>query len=179
MFWTKPLRSDRQLVVKVRQLFAERNQQQHSHGQGYIHHQQQRRQRRRSLTGRDRSRPLRPLSDADNDPLCKTVCFTAPSLSSGASDVRGELLALFGRLPNLGGSLWSESFRANNKMKTAQSAPELKWLLDAGGGGPAARVAEKPQTFVTAPAAADDQEDDIHWPPQQLQVIRCTDWTRR
>ncbi|XP_050062205.1 uncharacterized protein LOC114119189 [Aphis gossypii] len=142
---------------KVRQLFAERSQQQQ--GPGYQHHQQLRRQRRRSLTGRDRSRPLRPLSGGDDDPLCKTVCFTAPSLAGGAdlvgissangSDVRGELLALFGRLPNLGGQLLSESFRAGaGKMKTAQSAPELKWLLDGGtgpgraGGGPARPAAQ-------------------------------------
>ncbi|KAF0762681.1 Uncharacterized protein FWK35_00010428 [Aphis craccivora] len=142
----------------VRQLFAERNQQQQ--GPGYQHHQQLRRQRRRSLTGRDRSRPLRPLSGGDDDdPLCKTVCFTAPSLAGGAdlvginsangSDVRGELLALFGRLPNLGGQLLSESFRAGaGKMKAAQSAPELKWLLDGGtgpgraGGGPARPAAQ-------------------------------------
>lgn len=126
----------------MRQLFAERHQQQ---GPGYLHHQQQKRQRRRSLTGRDRSRPLRKLSGTDDDPLCKTVCFTAPSQAGGTadmiginganSDVRGELLALFGRLPNLGGQLWSESFRGNNKMKTAQSAPELKWLLDDSSGG--------------------------------------------
>lgn len=128
---------------KVRQLFAERNQ--HVHGPGNQH---QRRQRRRSLTGRDRSRPLRPLSDPDNDPLSKTVYFTTPSLVNGADlvgindrdggTVRNELLALFGRLPNLGGQLLSESFRGG-KMKTAQSAPELKWLLDGstgpGGGG--------------------------------------------
>lgn len=144
--------------AKVRQLFAERNQQQQ--GPGYQHHQQLRRQRRRSLTGRDRSRPLRPLSGGDDDdPLCKTVCFTAPSLAGGAdlvginsangSDVRGELLALFGRLPNLGGQLLSESFRAGaGKMKAAQSAPELKWLLDGGtgpgraGGGPARPAAQ-------------------------------------
>lgn len=113
--------------MKVRQLFAERNQQQHVQGPGYLHHQQQRRQRRRSLTGRDRSRPLRPLSDQDKDPLSKTVYFNAPSVDGG------ELLALFGRLPNLGGRLWSETFRATPKMKTAQSAPELKWLLDTGG----------------------------------------------
>lgn len=56
-------------------------------------------------------------------------------INGAKSDVRGELLALFGRLPNLGGQLWSESFRSNNKMKTAQSAPELKWLLDGSGGG--------------------------------------------
>lgn len=126
----------------MRQLFAERNQQQ-VQGLGYQHHQQLQRQRRRSLTGRDRSRPLRPLSGTDNDPLSKTVCFTAPSLAGGAdlvgingtgSDLRGELLALFGRLPNLGGQLLSESFRGGNKMKTAQSAPELKWLLDGGTG---------------------------------------------
>lgn len=97
------------------------------------------------MTGRDRSRPLRPLSgDADDDPLCKTVCFNAPSPGNGADfvgissagDVRGELLALFGRLPNLGGQLLSESFRGGAKMKTAQSAPELKCLLDGSGEGP-------------------------------------------
>lgn len=72
------------------------------------------------------------------------MCFTAPSaaafseiIGGSAGDLRGELMALFGRLPNLGGRLLSESFRANGggKMKTAQSAPELKWLLD-GGSGP-------------------------------------------
>ncbi|XP_025196845.1 uncharacterized protein LOC112595756 isoform X2 [Melanaphis sacchari] len=147
---------------KVRQLFAERSQQQQQQGMGYQHHQQLRRQRRRSLTGRDRSRPLRPLSggDDDDDPLCKTVCFTAPSMVGGADlvgissanggDVRGELLALFGRLPNLGGQLLSESFRGKaGKMKAAQSAPELKWLLDGnsggGGGGGGPRPAPAPQ----------------------------------
>ncbi|KAL4126841.1 hypothetical protein QTP88_011049 [Uroleucon formosanum] len=133
---------------KVRQLFAERSQQQQ--GPGYQHHQQQRRQRRRSLTGRDRSRPLRPLSGADDDPLCKTVCFTAGGGGDlvgvgGGGDVRGELLALFGRLPNLGGQLLSESFRAGaGKMKTAQSAPELKWLLDGGTGPGRAGGAHRP-----------------------------------
>lgn len=176
--------------MKVRQLFAERHQQQHVQGLGFAHHQQQRRQRRRSLTGRDRSRPLRPLSGADNDPLCKTVCFTAPSIGG---DVRGEMLALFGRLPNLGGSLWSESFRAGNgiKMKTAQSAPELKWLLDAGGGGPGGRVLEKPHAFVTTVAepAMDDREGDDDWRPQQqvrfrLDILALAErkisyWTRK
>lgn len=133
-------------------LFAERNQQQPVLGPGQQHHQQHRqrhpkRQRRRSLTGRDRSRPLRPLSDADVDPLCKTVCFTAPSMAGAGGDVRGELLALFGRLPNLGGRLLSESFRKDGgQMKTAQSAPELKWLLDGAGG--------------TAAAAGGDHGDD-------------------
>lgn len=82
------------------------------------------------------------LSSPSDDPLCKTVCFTAPSaavvneiIGGSAGDVRGELVALFGRLPNLGGRLLSESFRAGaGKMKAAQSAPELKWLLDSGPG---------------------------------------------
>jgi len=61
------------------------------------------------------------------------------------SDVRGELLALFGRLPNLGGQLLSESFRGGaGKMKTAQSAPELKWLLDGGTGPSRAGGAHRP-----------------------------------
>lgn len=55
-------------------------------------------------------------------------------INGTGSDLRGELLALFGRLPNLGGQLLSESFRGASKMKTAQSAPELKWLLDGGTG---------------------------------------------
>lgn len=63
----------------------------------------------------------------------------------GGGDVRGELLALFGRLPNLGGQLLSESFRAGaGKMKTAQSAPELKWLLDGGTGPGRAGGAHRP-----------------------------------
>uniref|UniRef100_A0A2S2PFI9 Uncharacterized protein n=1 Tax=Schizaphis graminum TaxID=13262 RepID=A0A2S2PFI9_SCHGA len=193
---------------KVRQLFAERSQQ--AQGPGYQHHQQLRRQRRRSLTGRDRSRPLRPLSGAEDadDPLCKTVCFTAPSMAGGAGlvginapdggDVRGELLALFGRLPNLGGQLLSESFRGGaGKMKTAQSAPELKWLLDGGtgtgraGGGP--RPAPVPQPpgaagpatgggvkRLAAPAAAtggdhgdygDGDDDDGDFDDQQSQQV--------
>lgn len=152
----------------MRQLFAERNQQ--TQGPGYQHHQQLRRQRRRSLTGRDRSRPLRPLSDPEDDPLSKTVCFTAPSLAGGADlvgikssggggDVRRELLALFGRLPNLGGKLLSESFRGGTKMKTAQSAPELKWLLDGGSGpggggrGPGPPLAGKAAAKVVAAGA--------------------------
>lgn len=140
-------------------MFAERNHQQ-VQGIGYQHHQQLQRQRRRSLTGRDRSRPLRPLSGTDNDPLCKTVCFTAPSLVGGAdlvgihgtgSDLQGELLALFGRLPNLGGQLLSESFRGASKMKTAQSAPELKWLLDGGTGkasGPGPPIMTGPRNDI-------------------------------
>ncbi|XP_022169197.1 uncharacterized protein LOC111032988 isoform X2 [Myzus persicae] len=149
---------------KVRQLFAERSQQ--LQGPGYQHHQQQRRQRRRSLTGRDRSRPLRPLSGADDDPLCKTVCFTAGGgadlvgiSAADGGDVRSELLALFGRLPNLGGQLLSESFRGGaGKMKTAQSAPELKWLLDGSNGPGRAGGAQRPPQ---PPAAGPDKGGGI------------------
>lgn len=114
------------------------------------------------MTGRDRSRPLRPLSgDTKNDPLCKTVCFNTPSMANGtdfvgAVDVRGELLALFGRLPNLGGQLLSESFRGATKMKTAQSAPELKCLLDNGEGPEQLRPmkgGKGPEPSIVAPAA--------------------------
>lgn len=74
---------------------------------------------------------------------------------SGGKDVRGELLALFGRLPNLGGQLLSESFRAGaGKMKTAQSAPELKWLLDGGTGPGRAGGAHRPPQ---PPAAGPDK----------------------
>lgn len=70
-------------------------------------------------------------------------------------DVRGELLALFGRLPNLGGQLLSESFRGGaGKMKTAQSAPELKWLLDGGTGPGRAGGANRPPQ---PPAAGPDK----------------------
>lgn len=162
----------------MRQLFAERNQNVQAPGyQHYQQHQQQqqhgRRQRRRSLTGRDRSRPLRPLSDADDDPLSKTVCFTAPTMAGGAGlvgistaggDVRDELLALFGRLPNLGGRLLSETFRGS-KMKTAQSAPELKWLLD-GNGGPGPPPPLPPVAGGTGPGRNDNDDDD-----DGLQVI--------
>lgn len=163
--------------AKVRQLFAERNQLSQSQGTGYQHHQQLRRQRRRSLTGRDRSRPLRPLSDPEDDPLSKTVCFTGPSLADGADlvgidstggDVRRELLALFGRLPNLGGKLLSESFRGGAKMKTAQSAPELKWLMDGGSGpggggrgpGPPPNVVAPGRAVVKRPNAGNDGGQD-------------------
>lgn len=179
-------------------MFAQRNQQQHLVGPGYQHHQQQIqqqqqqqqsqwRQRRRSLTGRDRSRPLKPLSDANDDPLCKTVCFTAPSMAGGADivgirnadgDVRGELLALFGRLPNLGGQLLSDSFRkgggGGGKMKTAQSAPELKWLLDGGPGPPtsvAAAGGGPEQGKGAAASATGDGDDDVDDQLQQ-QVIK-------
>jgi len=64
-------------------------------------------------------------------------------MTHNGRDVRGELLELFGRLPNLGGQLLSESFRKDgSKMKTAQSAPELKWLLDGAGYGPGPPVPE-------------------------------------
>lgn len=72
--------------------------------------------------------------------------------NADGGDVRGELLALFGRLPNLGGQLLSESFRGAGKMKTAQSAPELKWLLD-GGTGPG-RAGGGPRPAATKPPAA-------------------------
>lgn len=72
-------------------------------------------------------------------------------INGTGSDLRGELLALFGRLPNLGGQLLSESFRGANKMKTAQSAPELKWLLDGGTGkasGPGPPVMAGPRNDI-------------------------------
>jgi len=66
--------------------------------------------------------------------------------AADGGDVRSELLALFGRLPNLGGQLLSESFRAGaGKMKTAQSAPELKWLLDGATGPSRAAGAHRSQ----------------------------------
>lgn len=75
--------------------------------------------------------------------------------AADGSDVRSELLALFGRLPNLGGQLLSESFRAGaGKMKTAQSAPELKWLLDGSTGPGRAAGAHRPQQ---PPAAEPDK----------------------
>jgi len=78
--------------------------------------------------------------------------------SADGSDVRGELLALFGRLPNLGGQLLSESFRGGaGKMKTAQSAPELKWLLDGGTGPGRAGGAHRPPQ---PPAAGPDKGGD-------------------
>jgi hypothetical protein len=106
------------------------------------------------------------LSDPEDDPLSKTVCFTGPSLADGADlvgisstggDARRELLALFGRLPNLGGKLLSESFQGT-KMKTAQSAPELKWLMDGGGRGPGPppNVAAPGRSVVKRPAARND-----------------------
>lgn len=52
-------------------------------------------------------------------------------LNGTNDDVRDRLLTLFGRLPNLGGRLWSETFRnSGGQMKAAKSAPELKSLMD-------------------------------------------------
>lgn len=84
-------------------------------------------------------------------------------ISSAGGDVRDELLALFGRLPNLGGRLLSETYRGG-KMKTAQSAPELKWLMD-GNGGPG--PPPQPVAGGTGPGRYDDDDDDV----DGLQVI--------